>query len=107
MSHEPSGPFITSMIELKLDANTMFEWQRHSQSSIYVPHYTQLLEFIDLRAQASEANISDAARKPFMKIDTSYGKKSFNSVKPVASFAASAGMILGNCVACKSEKHPL
>ena len=28
--YEPSGPFITSVLELKLDANTMFEWQRFS-----------------------------------------------------------------------------
>ena len=31
MDFEPSGPFITSMLELKLDANTMFEWQKFSQ----------------------------------------------------------------------------
>ncbi len=31
MDHEPSGTFITSVLELKLDASTMFEWQRHSQ----------------------------------------------------------------------------
>ena len=34
MDYELSGPFITSIIELKLDANTRFEWQRHSQSHI-------------------------------------------------------------------------
>jgi hypothetical protein len=28
MDYEPSGPFITSALELKLDVNTMFEWQR-------------------------------------------------------------------------------
>ena len=27
MGHEPSGPFITSLLDLKLDTNTMFEWQ--------------------------------------------------------------------------------
>ena len=30
MDHEPSGPFITSAIELKLDTNTLFEWQKFS-----------------------------------------------------------------------------
>ena len=28
LGHEPSGPFITSVIELKLDTNTMSEWPR-------------------------------------------------------------------------------
>ena len=31
LGHEPDGSFITSMLELKLDAHTMFEWQHHSQ----------------------------------------------------------------------------
>ena len=38
LGHEPSGSFITSLLELKLDVNTMFEWQRHSQVSTDVPH---------------------------------------------------------------------
>ena len=54
MNYEPSGLFITSVLELKLDVNTMFEWQRHSQDDTDVPHYHKLLEFINLRAQASE-----------------------------------------------------
>ena len=31
MKYDPSGPFITSLLELKLDQSTLFEWQRHSQ----------------------------------------------------------------------------
>ena len=30
MDCEPSGPFLTSVIELKLDTTPMFEWQKHS-----------------------------------------------------------------------------
>lgn len=37
MDYKPSGAFVTSIIELKLDRNTMFEWQRHSQCSSEVP----------------------------------------------------------------------
>ncbi len=48
MGEEPSGAFITSILELKLDQATMFEWQRASTS---VPHYQKLLEFLNLRAQ--------------------------------------------------------
>ena len=36
MDYEPSVPFITSILELKLDTTTMFEWQKHSQSSTEV-----------------------------------------------------------------------
>ena len=53
MDYEPSSPFITSILELKLDTTTMFEWQKFSQESPKVPHYQDLLEFLNLRAQAS------------------------------------------------------
>ena len=45
MDLEPSSPFITSIIELKLDADTMFEWQKHCQHAAGVPPYQELLEF--------------------------------------------------------------
>ena len=35
------GQFITSMIELKLDVDTFFEWQKHSQSSMNVLPYKE------------------------------------------------------------------
>ena len=56
MGQEPPGPFITSVLELKLDANTMFEWQKHSQESADVPHFNDILEFLNMRAQASEVS---------------------------------------------------
>ena len=105
LGHEPSGSFITSLLELKFDVNTMFEWQRHSQSSADVPHYKDLLEFIDLRAQASEASLSDSSKKP-SRNDPGSSRKSLSSVRNVTSFAASADTS-SNCVLCKSEKHPL
>ena len=55
LGREPSPSFITSLIELKLDTNIMFEWQKHSHDQADVPPYTELLAFIDHRAQASEA----------------------------------------------------
>jgi len=51
MNREPSGPFITSVNELKLDTTTMFEWQKHSQTRKDVPHYWELLEFINVCAK--------------------------------------------------------
>ena len=62
IEYEPSCSFFTSVLELKLDTNTMFEWQKYSQDSGDVPHYQRLLEFINLRAQASEAFVSDHKR---------------------------------------------
>lgn len=53
MDREPPGPLITSAVELKLDSNTMFEWKKHSHKSTTIPHY-KLLDFLNLRAQASE-----------------------------------------------------
>ena len=55
MKSEPDPSFVTSVIELKLD-ETLFEWQKHSQEKVEeVPHYQDILDFIDLRAQASES----------------------------------------------------
>lgn len=51
MEAEPNWAFIMSIIELNLDIDTMFEWQRHSQDKTEeVPPYQDILEFLDLRA---------------------------------------------------------
>ena len=60
MKHQTSESFIKSMLELKLDQATMFEWQRHSQDSRDTRYYSVLLEFLDLRAQASENLICES-----------------------------------------------
>ena len=91
------GKFLTSLIELKLDVDTLIEWQKHSQAETDVPHYQDLLDFIDLRAQASEA--SCAAPKKQMQ----------PSRKPhsgVTSYATSSD-VDNSCVVCKTKKHPL
>ena len=64
MGHEPSPAFITSVLELKLDLDTMFKWQKHSQSEVDIPHYNQILEFIDLHALASETSNQKKVVKP-------------------------------------------
>ena len=100
MKHEPSGPFITSLLELKLDSGTMFEWQKFSQKSTDMPHYGDLLDFINLRAQASEA-VASEPKPRFVP------KKPNLPSRSVTSFAASARDSDANCVLCKTEKHPL
>lgn len=62
MDKEPSASFITSLIEMKLDLDTVLEWQKASQDSADVPHYAKLLEFLNLRAQAYES-ASSKSRK--------------------------------------------
>ena len=108
MGHETPSSFVTSMLELKLDSNTMLEWQQYSQKYADVPNHQELLEFINLRAQAAEATHSE--RKQPRSIPPIYhASKPFkgnSSHKQVNSFAAST-QSTGNCPACKSTTHPL
>lgn len=107
MDYEPSGPFVTSVLELKLDSNTMFEWHKHTQTSTDVPHYLDLMEFINLHAQASETSTADRTRKPH-KGELDPKVKSFVPSKHVASLTANATPVMSHsCVLCKSNKHPL
>lgn len=39
MNCERLGAFVTLILELKLDADTMFEWQKHSQRMTSLPGY--------------------------------------------------------------------
>ena len=99
--------FITSMLELMLDVTTMFEWHKHSHSSTDVPPYQELLEFIDLRAQAMEASASEPARKSSTSPHPTTFKRMLNPSKSVASHAVAADTATGNCILSKSDKHPL
>ena len=101
LGQEPSPAFITSVIELKLDTTTMFEWQRHTQGQTEVPHYREILEFID---QASE--ISNPL-KPHncTETPTSKGSKPYRSVTSHAANHESSHSSV--CPLCKPEKHPL
>ena len=56
MGQEPS------VTELKLDATTLFEWQKHTKESKDVPHYRDLLEFLNSYAQASETRTPDTPK---------------------------------------------
>ena len=67
---EPLSQFITSIIELKLDMNTLFEWQKNTQGIFKVPHYHDILEYIDLRAQASETTTCTPNHKRALRVET-------------------------------------
>ena len=100
LGHEPSKQFITSLLELKLDSTTMFEWQRHSQEHNDVPDCDELLAFFYLRAQAAEATVPDKKTK-------GNHPPSGNEDKPFPVLAANTKEAEDRCIACKGEKHPL
>ena len=94
MDYKPSGPFITSILELKLNVDTMFEWQKHSQSLATVSHYQELLEFINLHAQASESSVSENRKYSKNEVKRPHHMPG----KPVASFTTSTSASLDSCV---------
>ena len=94
MGSESPGPFITSILELKLDPTTMFEWQKFSQVSTEVPHFSNLLEFLNMQAQASETHNLDQGKKT--KNETHY-KKQQPGGKSVASFVGNASNTTDMC----------
>lgn len=110
MGYDPPGAFVTSTIELKLDATTMFEWQRHSQKSSSVPDYRDLLEFLNLRAQASESSVPDITQRK-SKVDASNSRKPFVRNGAIASFTSTtedqSSLSKSVCILCGPEKHPL
>ena len=104
MDNDLSGAFITSIIELKLDTDTLFEWQKHSQAERKTPHYDDLLKFIDLRAQASETSMYVPVKKPQRNDQPSGGRQ--YPRRNVASHPTSTDS-RSHCVICSTEKHPL
>ncbi len=100
MDQDPSGAFITSMMELKLDQTTLFEWQKTSQGTKSVPHYRDMLEFLNLRAQVAETcstqerkHVRNDSRKPSRLIPSNIGH--------VSEVNATV------CVVCKTESSIL
>ena len=99
LGNEPDGPFITSLLQLKLDPTTLFEWQKHDQDSTSVSGYGKFLEFINLRAQASECLLPERSLRPHRGENP---KRSFQSRS--ATFTAS---VSNTCVVCRGDKHAL
>ncbi len=89
------------MLELKLDATTTFEWQRYSQETLEVPHFTRLLDFLNLWAQASESSAPEFAKK--QQVENATLKRN----PTLRSIAAYAAAVDDACVVCKANKHPL
>ena len=94
MGYDPSGPFITSLVEMKLDRTTMFEWQRHTQEISDVPHYAEILEFIDLRARASETVFREGLKR--------HSQPNKSDTQTKRTYVTNTA-----CVSCGVGKHPL
>ncbi len=105
MGHEPLGAFFISLLELKLDSSTMFEWQKHTQDQVGSPHYDELLEFLNLRAQAAETNTPYQTRRP--KDDHKLGGNTLRNKRVLSYTVATSNKSLSACVACNTEKHIL
>ena len=102
MGHEPCRTFLTSLLQLKLDPTTRFEWQRHNQSEADVASYADLLDFINLRAQATETSTQDPTQQRRIHKGDSFRR--IRPQHPHASFAAGAST---NCIVYTADKHPL
>ena len=105
LGYDCPGTFLTSMIELKLDQTTMFEWRRHSETSVDVPHYEDLLKFLDMRAQAAESIGQDPSKNHSSKSGQRPTPCKTPYSKPIPSFPAIINPMV--CVACKNGTHPL
>ena len=93
-------PFV---LELKLDTNTVFEWQKHSQDSVDVPHYSTQSRTpkVYLRAQASESSVSDTFKKQSKHEQLPIRRLDKQITSTVANMADSHS---NYCILCK---HPL
>ena len=100
MKYGQSGAFITALLEMKLDQSTMFEWQRHTQGKSDVPHLTEYLDFIDLRARASEAIAQEGQKRHSQAVSTK------GNAQTKTTYTTSTD-IDDSCIACSANKHPL
>ena len=99
MKTEPDPSFITSLIELKLDPTTLFEWQKHSHENVDNVH--NILEFLDLRARASESLAATPKKQSFPP-----SKKASSSGKVTSFVASNLESNRNNCTSTP-EQHPL
>ena len=83
----------------------MFEWQSHSQKSSGVPHYQDILDFFNLRAQATELHVSDRVPKKLNKPETHSSKKMPGYIN--SHICSIDSRYYGQCSICDAEKHPL
>ena len=92
--------------ECKRDSLTIVEWQKSSQTEKDVPGCEKFLEFLDLRATATELTPQETSlRKPrFPLRKSSKFTPPENGIQNVSVYAANTQV---KCVACSGQKHNL
>ena len=109
MGMEDYHSFITALLELKLDPDTMFSWQNESKAHVEkAPQFIEFLGFVDDRAQAAES--SSSSRRPSAATGPQNRKQNVGNhpTKPLLSFTVSTkDSMAHNCVLCSSQVHPL
>ena len=96
--YDPSGPFMTLLIKTKLDKSMMFEWQRYTQENSDVPHYAEILEFIDLPTRDSEMAFCECPKCHSQPVHSE------TNTQVRTAFLASADTA---CMSYNVGKHPL
>ena len=98
--------FMTALGESKLDDLTMVEWQKSTQTEKDVPDYHKFLEFLDLRATATELTSHETGQRkphiPFRKPPKFTPPD--NSLKQVSAYTTNTQV---KCVACSGKQHNL
>ena len=92
------GQFITALGESKLDPTTMIEWQKFTQGETDVPDYERFLDFLDLRAKATELTVQQ-------KRPPQFGDNKGNKFKNLSQVASHVTNTSGKCFACNKLKH--
>ncbi len=95
MGEEPSGAFITSILELKLDQATMF---RGPVRTLPVSHITKRYLSFSI-SDPKTCSLTQERRGGRFEHKKAYTK--------ISAHAGNVSEPTGNCVACKVEKHPL
>ena len=98
MGYDSSGPFVMSLIKMKLNRSMTFEWQRNTQKSSDVPCDMKILEFIDWQARASEAVFHESPKH------YSQPQPNKNSTQIGTVYVADVDTA---CMLCGVGKHPL
>ena len=91
------GQFITALGKSKLNTTTMIEWQKFTQGETDVPDYEKFLQFLDLRAKATELTSQQKRYSPFNDKG-----KSLKGPSQVTSYVTNTS---GKCFACNKLKH--
>ena len=102
LGHNIDSKFMTSLIQLKLDANTTFAWREASKDALKgVPDYEDLLKFVDQRARSADGENS---WNPSVSLPE---KKQFHTSKAAVATHVSTTSFAKGCQLCPGEKHPL